>query len=373
MVYVNLFAGGSADVAMDQGQMVKLTQQTRYPWDGNVRITVAPARAGAFAINVRIPGWARNEPIPSDLYRFLDKVDELAVVKVNGTPVPMVIEKGYVSLRRNWRQGDVIDLSLPMPVRRVVAHDRVAADRGRVALSRGPIVYAAEWPDNADGRVRNLVLPDTAPLAAEFRADLLGGVTVVRSRADALAYDAERRVTRKEQPFVAIPYYAWANRGRGQMIVWLPRTDAVARPTAWPTVASTAKVSVSSGRKNPRAMNDGEDPPSSDDPGSYFDWWPTKGTTEWVEYAFEKPSAVSEIEVYWFDDTGRGEARVPASWRLLYRDGNEWKPVETLGPYGVERNRYNKVAFKPLTTSALRLEVTMQPKWSAGLQEWKVR
>jgi hypothetical protein len=120
-------------------------------------------------------------------------------------------------------------------------------------------------------------------------------------------------------------------------------------------------------------VNDGEDPPSSIDPASYFDWWPTKGTTEWVEYAFQKPATVSEVDVYWFDDTGQGEVRVPASWRILYREGDAWKPVQARGPYGVERDRYNRVAFAPVTTPALRLELTMQPKWSAGLQEWKVR
>jgi len=102
-------------------------------------------------------------------------------------------------------------------------------------------------------------------------------------------------------------------------------------------------------------------------------WWPEKGATEWVEYAFAKPAAVSETEIYWYDDTGRGECRVPASWRLLYRDGNEWKPVEAASAYGVEKDRYNKVSFKPVTTTALRIEVTMQKEWSAGIQEWKVK
>jgi hypothetical protein len=124
---------------------------------------------------------------------------------------------------------------------------------------------------------------------------------------------------------------------------------------------------------NPRAINDGEEPASSSDATSYFDWWPRKGTTEWVEYAFEKPATVSETEVYWFDDTGRGEVRVPKSWRVLYRDGAEWKPVENAEPYSVEKDRYNRVTFKPVTTGGLRLEVTSQTTWSAGIQEWKAK
>ena len=373
-IYVNLFAEGTADIQLDTGRSVTLRQQTRYPWDGKVTITVTPDRAADFTIDVRIPGWARNQAVPSDLYRFLDSAADPVVLKVNGAAVPLAIDKGYAALRRTWRAGDVISLMLPMPVRRVVAHDGVEADRNRVALQRGPIVYAAEWPDNPDKRVRNLMLPDTSALSAEFRPKLLNGVTVVSGKAYGLAFDAAGAIARTEQPFTAIPYYAWANRGRGEMLVWIPRVQSVARPTPWPTAATTSTVSVSGkSRRNPKMINDGEDPPSSIDSASYFDWWPTKGTTEWVEYTFPKPATVSEVDVYWFDDTGQGEVRVPASWRILYRDGDMWKPVGARGAYGVERDRYNRVAFAPVTTSGLRLELTMQPKWSAGLQEWKVK
>jgi hypothetical protein len=120
-------------------------------------------------------------------------------------------------------------------------------------------------------------------------------------------------------------------------------------------------------------INDGEDPRNSADSSAYFDWWPLKGSSETVDMTFPKASTVSEVQVYWFDDTGRGEVRVPQTWRLLYRDGTDWKPVEPDGPFGTERNAYNTVAFKPITTTALRIELTMQKEWSAGLQEWKVK
>ena len=134
------------------------------------------------------------------------------------------------------------------------------------------------------------------------------------------------------------------------------------------------KVAASEGVRNARAVNDQEEPRSSrDGRSSFLHWWPKKGSVEWVEYTFEKPGPVSEVEVYWLDDTGSGECRVPASWRVLYKDGEEWKPVSAAGAYGVDKDRYNKVAFAPVTTGALRLEVTLQPQWSAGVQEWKVR
>jgi DUF1680 family protein len=375
-IWINLYVSSTSEIKLDNGINVKLAQETRYPWEGAVKMTVNPEKAAPLTIHMRIPGWARNEPVPSDLYRFTDKSSAPVVLKVNGRTAPIKLDKGYASLSRTWKGGDTIELTLPMPVRRVAANQQVAADRGRVALQRGPIVYAAEWPDNADGKVRNLMLSDNEPLKAEFRPSLLKGVTVVQARAWSLARGQKGEALKTPVQLTAIPYHAWANRGRGQMIVWIPNSEASARPAPYPTVATTAKVTASPGTgrpKNPWPINDGEEPTASNDPSSYFDWWPTKSTTEWVEYAFEKPALVSESELYWFDDTGRGEVRVPASWRILYKDGNEWKPVENRGAYGVEKDRFNKVAFQPVTTTGLRLEVTMKRNWSAGIQEWRVR
>ena len=336
--------------------------------------------------------------MPTDLYRFLDAGTEAPTIRVNGRSVDMKIDKGYVAIARTWRAGDVIEVNLPMPVRRVVAHPSVEADRDRVALQRGPIVYAAEWPDNPGGKVRNIVLPDAAALTAEFRADLLRGVTVIKGRTFGLAKDEKDAVKRAEQPFMAIPYATWANRGRGQMAVWLARVDSAARPTPFPTLATESTIAASpmpSGArgKNARNMVDGEEPENSADPTSYFDWWPVQGWStacdqqpgegrgqrrqcskgEWMEMTFKAPATVSRSEIYWFDDTGRGGVRVPASWKLLYKDGEAWKPVETTDAFGVARNAWNVLAFKPVTTSALRLEVVMQPGFSAGVQEWKVK
>jgi hypothetical protein len=373
-LYVNLYVASTAEVEMAGGRKVKLTQETRYPWDGAVRITVSPDREARFTVHVRVPGWARGEAVPSELYRFADRSDEKVTLRVNGQAAPLSLEKGYARLERSWRAGDVVELGLPMPVRRVVAHASVEADHGRVALQRGPLVYAAEWPDHPGGKVRNLLLPDDAPLSSEFRPDLLNGVQVVTGRAVALAYDAEGKVSRREQDLTAIPYYAWANRGPGEMLVWIPSRETSARPRPLPTLASTATVTSSRAGHDLRAVNDQGEPRSSRDASdSFFHWWPEKGSTEWIEYGLEKPSQVSEVEVYWFDDAPSGECRLPEAWRLLHKEGEEWKPVETPVPYGVEKDRYNKVAFKPVTTAGLRLEVVLQPEWSAGILEWKVR
>jgi DUF1680 family protein len=374
-LWVNLYMGSSADIKMDNGRTIKMVQDTRYPWDGTVKMTVAPDQAAALTINVRIPGWARNEPIASDLYRFEDKNSDPVVLKVNGAPVPVKLDKGYVALTRTWKAGDTIELGLPMPIRRVLANDLVSADRGRVAIERGPIVYAAEWVDNPNGKVRNLMLPDSAKLTAEYKSDLLKGVEVVKGKAVSLAFDAQGGVSKTEQNFTAIPYYAWANRGPGQMMVWIPNTVASAKPMAFPTVVTTAKVTAS-GRpqqRNVDVIKDGEVPSASNDHASYFDWYPARGNRESVEYTFEKPSIVTECALYWFDDTGQGSVRVPASWRLLYKDGEEWKPVEAADAFAVDKDKFNKVAFKSVTTTALRVELSAQPQFSVGIQKWTAR
>jgi DUF1680 family protein len=377
-VYVNLFARGTAKIELPGGA-ITIDQDTRYPWDGAVRMTVTPERTRRFAVNVRIPGWARNEPVPSDLYRFTDEADvPAASIRVNGSPVAINLDRGYATVDRAWSPGDVITLTLPMPVRRVESNPKVMANTGRVALQRGPIVYAAEWVDNPNGKVRNIVLPDGNALTTEFQPTLLNGVQVIKGRAVGLALDARGAVTRTAQPFMAIPYATWANRGRGQMAVWLARTDGAARPTPFPTVVTTATIAASplpNGRgKNARNIIDGEEPANSSDSTAYFDWWPVQGSKmEWVELTFAKPSTISSSEIYWFDDTGRGGVRVPASWRLLYKSGDQWLPVQTGSTHGVARNAWNAIAFTPVTTSALRIELSMQEGFSAGLQEWKVR
>jgi hypothetical protein len=369
-VYVNLFAQGTGKLRAG-GTDVEIAQTTEYPWKGEVKIEVRPAKTAEFTLAVRIPGWALNRPVPSDLYTYPEAADGAPVLKVNGETVVITPEKGYALVSRKWQTGDIVELSLPMPVRRVAANAAVEEDRGRVAVERGPLVYCAEWPDN-DGRVSNLVLADGTSLAPEARPELLGGVVVVKGEAEALSEKAGKIVTEKK-PLVLIPYYAWANRGKGEMTVWLARDPSKARVAREPGISAKAKVTASEKAVNPRRVNDQLEPEGSDDAASYMHWWPKKGTLEWLEYDFETPVRVSESSVYWFDDTGGGECRVPASWRLLYKSGGNWLPVKAAGAYVVAKDAWNTIKFAPVRTAALRLEVQLQKDWSAGVHEWKVR
>ena len=213
VLYVNLFIGGSATIKMADNT-VRLVQETRYPWDGDVKITVEPKRSGELTICVRIPGWARNEPVPSDLYYFLNESSEKAKLKVNGEPVDLNIDKGFARISRRWEKGDVIELNLPMPIRRVVSHENVKDNAGRAAIQRGPVVYCFEGVDNPQG-VAKLVLPADTKLYTEYRSDLLGGIVTIKSQGE---------IPQESIEVVAIPYYAWAHRGKSEMAVWLPKS-----------------------------------------------------------------------------------------------------------------------------------------------------
>jgi len=311
-VYVNLYAQGTGKMRVS-GTDLELVQTTEYPWKGDVKIEVKPAREAAFTLAVRIPGWVLNRPVPTDLYSYMEPPGDDVSLTVNGQNVelPHGLDKGYALITRTWKAGDVVELSLPMPVRRVVAHEAVEADRGRVAVERGPLVYCAEWTDN-DGRVSNLVLPDAAALTAEMKPALLNGVVVITGEGEAVVEKAGKIITEKKA-VTLIPYYSWANRGKGEMAVWLPREASKARIAREPGLSAKATVAASEGAVTPRRVNDQFEPESSDDAAGYMHWWPKKGTSEWIEYAFEAPVRVAESSVYWFDDTGGGGCRVPAS------------------------------------------------------------
>jgi len=277
---------------------------------------------------------------------------------------------GYARLARRWQKGDTVELDLPMPVCRVYSHPDVKANAGRVALQRGPVVYCLEGADNGK-HLPHVYLPADAALAADHRGDLLGGVTVVTGKA------MVRRDDGADAPadIVAVPYYAWDHREAGPMMVWIPENREAASAVAKPTIASESKASASHRfpSDSAAAMNDQMLPTSSiDHEIPRLTWWDHRGTTEWVQYDFAAPARVSSVEVYWFDDTGRGGCRVPKSWRVLYRAGGQWKPAPGASACGVEKDRFNRATFDAVETDGLRLEVELQPKFSGGILEWRV-
>jgi DUF1680 family protein len=366
-VYVNLFVGSQARLTIG-GTRVVLRQATQYPWDGEVRLTVEPEQEREFAINVRLPGWCTRPRL-----------------KLNGDALTQVENvRGYAHLQRRWRAGDVVELSLPMSVERIKADPKVEADIGRVALQRGPLVYCLEAGDNG-GHVRNLVIPPDAQFSTRHSSNLLGGVTVIGGRALTLQRAtwpetlylrsaAVPGVTQVE--FTAIPYYANANREPGEMEVWIAETPQQAIPLPSPTVAWRASASSSHCWQSDTlaALNDQIEPSASDDTKvPRFTWWDHRGTKEWVQYDFERPTTVKAVEVYWWDERRiNAHCRVPQSWRLLCKEGADWKPVTGMSEHGTMMDQFNRATFTSITTTGLRMEVQLQPEWSGGILEWRV-
>jgi DUF1680 family protein len=226
-LYVNLFIGSSATIAVDSSLSVTISQQSNYPWGGGVHVEIDPTESASFTVRLRIPGWARNRPVPSDLYAYLHPTTDHISIKVNGKPVDYDIRSGYAGIHRVWQTGDQIDYELPMRIHRVVALEQVAADRGRVALERGPIVYCLEGFDNGFN-MSSVAVPDTSDIAATFAGDMLNGIEILKGQCIVSnPVDDIFPVTSQAKQFIAIPYYSWNNRGGNEMKVWLPRTPAI--------------------------------------------------------------------------------------------------------------------------------------------------
>lgn len=226
-IWINLYAQSQTQVQLEKST-VRLFQTTHYPRDGVVKITVTPDKKADFALHLRIPGWAQNQATPGELYRFLDTAEPFTI-KINGHPVTWTMDKGYAVLHRTWHPGDNIELSLPMEVRRVVATTDVKANTNRVALQRGPLVYCFEAADN-NGQAFNFMLPDNAALESQWNEKLLGGVTTISGELPVAVPTADGQgVATEKRRITAIPYYAWNNRGAGQMQVWIPRKAGAVR------------------------------------------------------------------------------------------------------------------------------------------------
>ncbi len=227
-LYINLFAGNTATMQVG-GKDVVLEQQTSYPWDGDITITVKKNQAKAFDMLVRIPEWVNGTPVPSDLYQFSDGVKGSYSVKVNGQPVSGNLEKGYFVINRPWKKGDVVSVHFDMPVRTITAHEKVKADEGRVAVERGPLVYCAEGADNQGFSIFNFLMPQQPQFAVSDqqingKRDVNFSVKAISVKGKTVEQDAQGNPTVKDATLTMIPYYAWNHRGPGLMEVWMPRS-----------------------------------------------------------------------------------------------------------------------------------------------------
>ena len=374
-VYVNLFLSNSAtlDVA---GRKLSLTQKTDYPWNGETVLKIDKNSVGEFNLKVRIPGWLRNSVVPSNLYQYTDGKRLGFSFIINGVTVPLLVSKdGYVNIERKWKKGDEVVICFDMEPRVVRANNKVEADRGKVSIERGPLVYCAEHPDNSFDIMGALI--NQEPQFTLGKGEIAGTpITTLTTDAQTLNFSKQGKLETKDQKLTLIPYYAWCHRGSGKMRVWLPQDLNATNPSQPATLASESKVSSSVERMPAlSAINDRLVPKDENDRSvPYTHWWPKNGTTEWLGYEFPQVSKVQSATVYWYDDGPWGGCRVPQSWRILYQDAQgKWQPVSGADQYPTDKGTACTVNFDPVNTKALRLEVKLPVDNSAGLFEWSVK
>jgi len=213
-LYVNLYASSTAEVELEHNN-IKIEQQTDFPWKGDIKIKIKPEKIEQVTVKFRIPGWAQNKVLPGSLYAYADTVHRKIVVTLNGKEIPYNTDHGYATITRKWNSEDSMNISLPMSIRRVIADKRIKDDENLIALEYGPVVYCVEGIDN-NNQLDKLTLPNDALLKVEKRNDVLQGVNIISGDIPAKGAMAERRL-------IAVPYFAWSNRGAGTMKVWLPR------------------------------------------------------------------------------------------------------------------------------------------------------
>ncbi len=385
-----LYAPSRVTAKVGKGTEVTISESTHYPFDENIELTVKTDKPVRFPLYLRVPGWTRNP-----------------IVEINGKATKIKAHpRSYIMIERKWRNGDKVKINFKMSIWLT----KWEKNKNSVAINRGPLTYSLKigekyvreggtdkWPAweihpttpwnyglliNEDAPSASLDIvrkpwpdddqpfePNAAPIQLRAKAkkipewikDHLG-----------LVGKLQQSPVKSDEPV--------------EMVTLIPMGCARLRISAFPTIGTgpdshqwnkppktlPASASHCWGSDTVLALSDKSLPKSSNDQSiPRFTWWPRKGTTEWVQYDFDKPQKISSVDVYFFDDTGSGGCRVPKSWRLMYKQGDQWKQVPNVESYGVEKDKLNTVSFDPVNTQSLRIEVQLQPDFSAGILEWR--
>ena len=362
-LYWNLFMEGEANICG-----AKLCCKTDYPWDGKIALELrelssaqpSTPNSQLSTLKIRIPGWAKGMPVPSDLYRqtepssFMEVAIAVNGLALNGCPG----RDGYVAVTRDWKAGDVVTVALPMPVKRIRANEKVEADRGRLAVERGPIVWCAEGCDNGGEAFRSML-----PADATFADDK---ITIGDKTFPAL---------KASNGLKLIPYCLWGNREPGNdMQVWFAESRA-----ALVNGASGAFITSSCcwREDTPDALFDGKVPSSSADTSiPRFTFWDDdrarRTGEQWVQLEFDRERVVKDVEIYWFDDTGKGGCAVPAEWSVQTLVGGEWR--DAAANPTVVKDAFSRAALAaPVSADKLRIKVVCSPGKSAGILEARLK
>lgn len=370
-IYCSFYGGCSTTLALSNGS-VHLKQQTEYPFSEQITYEISPeANEQSFTLHLRIPTWTGGQFVPGALYQYTDAHPSGWTIKVNGTKIDAEVKKGFASISRNWKKGDRVELHLPMPVRYSTAIEQVVADRERICITRGPLVYCAEGIDNSDV-LPNVFIPDTKTKAQTgvFSDGLLTGIPYMTIPAR-----EKLKESAKNMHLTLLPYFAWNNRGDGSMMVWFPLSDNV-QPYFDRHIMTHGKfkqleASHTNAGDNLAAVGDNQVPHKSSD-SQYYRWtsWNKKGETQWIRITLDKPTDIQSISVFWYDDDRN--VKVPQGWSLEYWDNNKWNqfPLYITDNYHVFKDQFNMVhPGQPVVTDQVRLQITPQPDACVGVLE----
>ena len=373
-VFCAFYASSSTDIPLEVGT-VKLHQQTDYPFDGTINISVQPETDDTeFTLWLRVPTWCNERFVPGELYSYVDKVAGKISAFVNGKKVKATVTDGYMPIKRQWKEGDQVQLQLPMLVRYSVADERVEADINRICITRGPLVYCAEDPDNQYS-ASNYIIESIGrkSMIEKFTDGILKGISSISLEALALDGDQQIPTTLK-----LIPYYAWNNRGDNvTMNVWFARDAETAVLSTIRTVGNVADVTATytNGSDDVFAIADGKVPTKSFD-NSIPRWtsWPQRGANQQVEIKLKKEQEIESVSVYWYDD--KGGVQLPESWNLEYHVGGKWHKFNlyVTDIYGIQEDQFNMVhPAEPIKADAIRLNIKPKAIAATGILEVAIK
>lgn len=363
-IYCTFYGGTSATIPLGRGN-VGIRQETGYPFDETVSLTVSPEKASQkFALHLRIPTWAGDRFVPGKLYSYVNRQPGTWSLTVNGKPAKVKVDKGFAVIDRKWEKGDRVELHLPMGVMYSKAIDNVEADRGRLCITRGPLVYCAEAVDNASAPASYVISPTEENAVIRKGEGLMKDIDFITVSAHSIQNLGDTKLT-------LVPYYAWNNRTDGAMIVWLAATDEVAH-AAMPSMPDyiadiTATYTCDIDDVNPIITNKF---PSSSHDTSMLRWtsWPRKGEKQSIELKLKHPVSLESLSVYWYDDAG--DVQVPEAWNVEYLQDGAWHefPVYVTDEYRMLKDQYNMIhPGRDIMPEALRINITPRQDASAGI------
>ena len=368
-IFCGFYAGSSTEVTLAGGK-VRLEQETSYPFEGDVEIKVEPEAEGMeFTLWLRIPTWCTDRFMPGELYSYADDSSSDVSVRVNGKKVRAAVQDGYIPVSRSWKKGDEVELELSMPVRYNIADERVEADINRVCITRGPLVYCAEEPDNQENPSTYILGDTDKPFKVERISEgILKGIPTLSADASA----ARANGNEVDATLTLIPYFAWNNRGDWKkMNVWFARdkeTAAAGMPDLHGNIADVTATHIAD---DIFAPIDGKIPSSSAD----------ESITRWTSYnEIGKPQQytiklieeleIKSVSIYWFDNSD--DVKVPESWTMDYHTDGQWKEFKLYNTdsFGLQKDQFNMVhPDRPIKADAIRINMVPVKDACVGILE----